>query len=136
MHRLLGAGIQGRRRTAGPGPEAVGGLDRGAALAGVTLPEGDEIAERWPGANLGGMVLAIHVASLLPGEAFSAEVDRYVRAIRENFSPLPGYDEVLLPGHVEERIMDRHRREGIRFGEPEQRAALDLSRYLDVPLPW
>ena len=108
----------------------------GGALAGVTLPEGDEIAERWPGANLGGMVLAIHVASLLPGEAFTGEVDRYVRAIRENFAPLPGYDEVLLPGHVEERIMDRHRREGIRFGEPEQRAALDLSRYLDVPLPW
>ena len=108
----------------------------GGALAGVTLPEADEVVERWPGANLGGLVLAIDVASLLPAEAFNAEVDRYVRAIRDNYAPLPGYDEVLLPGHVEERIMELHRREGIRFGEHEQRAARDLSEYLDVPLPW
>ena len=108
----------------------------GGALAGVTLPEGDEIAGRWPGANLGGLVLAIDVACHLPEEAFHAEVDRYVGAIRGNYAPLPGYDEVLLPGHVEERIMELHRREGIRFGEHEQRAARDLSRYLDIPLPW
>ena len=108
----------------------------GGALAGVTLPEGDEIAERWPAANLGGLILAIDVASLLPGDVFNAEVDRYVRAIRDNYAPLPGYDEVLLPGHVEERILALHRREGIRFGEHEQRAARDLSEYLDVPLPW
>ncbi len=108
----------------------------GGALAGVTLPEADEVVERWPGANLGGLVLAIDVDSLLPGDAFNAEVDRYVRAIRDNYAPLPGYDEVLLPGHVEERIKELHRREGIRFGEHEQRAARDLSEYLDVPLPW
>ena len=108
----------------------------GGALAGVTLPEADEVVERWPGANLGGLVLAIDVDSLLPGDAFNAEVDRYVRAIRDNYAPLPGYDEVLLPGHVEERIMELHRREGIRFGEHEQRAARDLGEYLDVPLPW
>ena len=108
----------------------------GGALAGVTLPEGDEIVERWPGANLGGMVLAIDVAGHLPEEAFRAEVDRYVGAIRDNYAPLPGYDEVLLPGHVEERTLELHRREGIRFGEHEQRAARDLSQYLDIPLPW
>ena len=108
----------------------------GGALAGVTLPEADEIVARWPGANLGGLVLAIDVAGHLPAEAFHAEVDRYVGAIRDNYAPLPGYDEVLLPGHVEERIMALHRREGIRFGEHEQRAARELSQYLDVPLPW
>ena len=108
----------------------------GGALAGVTLPEADEIVARWPGANLGGLVLAIDVAGHLPAEAFNTEVDRYVGAIRDNYAPLPGYDEVLLPGHVEERIMALHRREGIRFGEHEQRAARELSQYLDVPLPW
>ena len=48
----------------------------------------------------------------------------------------PGYDEVMLPGHVEERVMARHRTEGIRFGEIEQKVATEMSEYLDVPLPW
>ena len=108
----------------------------GGMLTGFTLPEGDAIAERWPAATLGGMVLAIDVASVMPPEVFGADVDAYVHRIRSNFAPLPGYDTVELPGHVEARILERHRRDGIRFGEREQNAARDMSELLGVPLPW
>ena len=73
---------------------------------------------------------------MVPPEVFGAEVDRYIRDIRETFAPMPGYDEALLPGAVEERCMELHRREGIRFGDSEQKAARDLHEFFGVPLPW
>ena len=108
----------------------------GGALTGFTLPEGDAMEERWPGARMGGMVLVIDVGSAMPAEVFGAEVDRYIKGIRETYEPMPGYDQSLLPGAIEEQVAKRHRREGIRFGEREQEAARKLSEYLDVPLPW
>ena len=108
----------------------------GGALTGFTLPQADEVIERWPGATMGGTVLAIDVKSVVPPEVFGAEVDRYIRDIRETFAPMPGYDEALLPGAVEERCMELHRREGIRFGDSEQKAARDLHEFIGVPLPW
>jgi LDH2 family malate/lactate/ureidoglycolate dehydrogenase len=108
----------------------------GGGLTGFTLPEADALLARWPGATMGGTVVAIDVASLLPAEAFRAEVDRYVRAIRESYAPLPGFDRSLLPGAVEEEVAALHREQGIRFGESEQQAARQLHEYLGVPLPW
>ena len=108
----------------------------GGGLTGFTLPEGDAIEARWEAARCGGMVLAIDVASVLPDEVFSGEVDRYIKAIRETYEPMPGNEEALLPGAIEEQILEKHRREGIRFGEREQNAAQNLNEYLDVPLPW
>lgn len=108
----------------------------GGALTGFTLPEGDEMEKRWPGARMGGMILAIDLASVVPPEIFKAEVDRYSRAIRETYAPMPGYDRALLPGAIEEEVLELHRRTGIRFGEGEQQAARRMSEYLGVPLPW
>ena len=108
----------------------------GGALTGFTLPQADELIERWPGATMGGTILAIDVKSVVPPEVFGAEVDRYIRDIRETFAPMPGYDEALLPGAVEERCMELHRREGIHFGEQEQNAMRQLHEHFGVPLPW
>lgn len=108
----------------------------GGALTGFTLPDGDEMAKRWPGATLGGMILAIDIESVIPSNVFKAEVDRYTRDIRDTFEPMPGYDEALLPGAVEERCVKLHRHEGIRFGKHEQQAARSLHEYTGVPVPW
>ncbi|MFC1526905.1 Ldh family oxidoreductase [Candidatus Latescibacterota bacterium] len=108
----------------------------GGGLTGFTSPEGDAIAERWPKAVAGGMVLAIDVESVVPAEAFGAEVDRYIRDVQESFAPMPGYDEVLLPGGVEARVSELHRQDGIRYGDREQQAARKLHELLGVPLPW
>jgi LDH2 family malate/lactate/ureidoglycolate dehydrogenase len=108
----------------------------GGGLAGITLPSAEAVTERWDAARHGGMVLAIHVASIIPKEVFCAEVDRLVRDVRETYEPMPGTDRALLPGAIEEERLRLYRREGIRYGEKEQKAAQEVSQRLGVPLPW
>ncbi|MDE2727570.1 MAG: Ldh family oxidoreductase, partial [Gemmatimonadota bacterium] len=108
----------------------------GCALAGAALPEADEVHARWPGASHGGMVLAIHIETVIPTADFKKEVDRFVRDVRETYEPMPGYDDALLPGAIEEARVALHREQGIRFGEIEQRTVREMSERLDVPLPW
>jgi LDH2 family malate/lactate/ureidoglycolate dehydrogenase len=108
----------------------------GGALTGYNLPRGDEIETRWGAARMGGMVLAIDVAAAVDPEVFAAEADRYIRDIRQTHAPMPGTDQALLPGAVEEQLMEKYRREGIRFGEPEQEAVRAAHRQFGVPLPW
>ena len=105
----------------------------GGGLAGFTIPsEGN----RWEGARMGGMVLAIHVDTVVPQDIFHAEVDRMVRDVRETYEPMPGVDRALLTGAIEAERFEMHRREGIRYGEMEQEGARALSQRLGVPLPY
>jgi LDH2 family malate/lactate/ureidoglycolate dehydrogenase len=106
----------------------------GGALTGFTLS--DETRNRWPNARSAGMVLAIHVGSVVPEGVFLAETDRMVRDIRETYTPMPGTDRALLPGAIEEERFAHHRESGIRYGEREQEAARAVSTRLGVPLPW
>ena len=108
----------------------------GGALTGFTGPRGDEIESRWKAARMGGMVLAIDIARVCDPVAFRHEVDRYVRGIRDGHLPVPGTDRALLPGALEAERMERWRREGIPYGEPEQAAARALSERFHVPVPW
>ncbi len=105
----------------------------GGGLTGFTLPVEKE---GWQGARMGGMVLAIHVESVVPEAVFRAETDRLVRDVRESYEPMPGYDRALLPGAIEQERLQMHRREGIRYGEPEQESARAASQRLGVLLPW
>lgn len=107
----------------------------GGALTGFTEPS-PENTSKWSGAQLGGMVLAIRIDSVVPEAVFKAEVDRMVRDVRETYEPMPGYDRALLPGAMEAELMETHRREGIRYGAEEQQSARAVSQRLGVPLPW
>jgi LDH2 family malate/lactate/ureidoglycolate dehydrogenase len=108
----------------------------GGGLAGNMLPTADVTADRWKAAQHGGMVLAVHVNTMIPEEAFRTEVDRVVRDVRESYEPMPGTDRALLPGAIEEERLRMHRREGIRYGEIEQETLRDVGRRLGIPLPW
>lgn len=108
----------------------------GGGLAGITTATAREVAKKWPSAQLGGMVLAINVESAVDKQLFLDEADRIVRDIRESYEPLPGHEEALVPGAIEERRVELHRREGIRFGPEEQKVAITASDRLGVPLPW
>lgn len=108
----------------------------GGGLAGIMLPETDRVLARWPGAYTCGWVMAIHVDSVVPEAAFRAETDRLVRDVRETYAPMPGTDQALLPGAVEEARMREYRQEGIRYGEKEQASARQASERLGAPLPW
>lgn len=106
----------------------------GGALTGFTLS--DEPMTHWSAARMGGMVLAIDVASVVPFEVFQAESDRQARDVRTHYRPMPGYDRSLLPGAIEEEIREKHLREGIRYGEMEQGHLRAASERLGVPVPW
>ncbi len=108
----------------------------GGGLTGFTIPTADTIEKHWQDAQLGGMVLAIHVGTVVPEAIFRAEVDRYVRDVRETYEPMPGTDRSLLPGAIEGERFQIHRREGIHYGEVEQDSARAVSQRLGVPLPW
>jgi LDH2 family malate/lactate/ureidoglycolate dehydrogenase len=107
----------------------------GGALTGFTEPPPEDTA-KWSGARMGGMVLAIHIESVVPPDLFHAEVDRLVRDVRETYEPMPGTDRALLPGAIETERTETHRREGIRYGEMEQSSARAASERFGVPLPW
>ncbi|MCY4401886.1 MAG: Ldh family oxidoreductase [Candidatus Poribacteria bacterium] len=108
----------------------------GGALTGFTEAPPEDTA-KWSGAKRhGGMVLAIHIESVVPPDVFHAEVDRLVRDIRETYEPMPGTDQALLPGAIEVERTEIHRRDGIRYGEMEQASARAASERLSVPLPW
>ena len=108
----------------------------GGALTGFTSDESEAVQQRWPGAGMGGTVIALDPDAIGDGAAFRAEVDRYVRDIRDGHLPLPGTDRVCLPGHLEQERVAEYRREGIAFGEPEQAAMRAISERFDVSLPW
>ncbi|MBI2192375.1 MAG: Ldh family oxidoreductase [Planctomycetes bacterium] len=108
----------------------------GGTLAGIMLPEVTAKAKRWPGGTLGGMILAIHVDSVVPKQAFLAEVDRMIRDLRTTHEPMPGTDRALLPGAIDEERLQLYRREGIHYGEMEQASAREVSQRLGIPLPW
>jgi LDH2 family malate/lactate/ureidoglycolate dehydrogenase len=108
----------------------------GGGLTGFTLPEVDTVARRWPAARMAGMVLAIHIESVVPQAVFRSEADRLVRDVRETYAPMPGSDQARLPGAIEEETLEHHRREGIRYGEMEQQSARRVSERLGVSLPW
>ena len=109
----------------------------GGGLTGISLPAADAIHEKWARARQGGTLVAIDPAALgVPAEALEAEVDGYARHIKTSYAPLPGFDEVMLPGEKEARSEADYRAGGIRFGEREQEAAREMSETLGVPLPW
>jgi LDH2 family malate/lactate/ureidoglycolate dehydrogenase len=108
----------------------------GVTLTGFTLPGSDDLIKHSPGASFGGTVIAIDLNAVVPEVVFRAEVDRMVRDMRETYQPMPGYGRALLPGAVEEELFELHRREGIRYGEPEQADLRRVSNRLGIPLPW
>jgi LDH2 family malate/lactate/ureidoglycolate dehydrogenase len=82
------------------------------------------------------MVIAIDIGLAASGDVFQAEVDRYIRDLRDTHDPVPGKDRIRLPAHIEEERTILHRREGIHFGEQEKRAMQALHEHYRVALPW
>jgi LDH2 family malate/lactate/ureidoglycolate dehydrogenase len=78
-----------------------------------------------PGAvtNTGQFIIALDVKRFLPFTAFTAEVDRHIREMRDSKS-LPGNDAVRLPGGQRQKRRDERLRDGLALA-PELIAQLD-----------
>ena len=46
-------------------------------------------------------LIAIDIGLAASGDVFQAEVDRYIRDLRDTHNPVPGTDRIRLPGHIE-----------------------------------
>lgn len=108
----------------------------GGMLTGFTAPESDAVQRRWPGAQMGGTVIALDPDVIDDGARFRREVDRYVRDLCGGHLPVPGTDRARLPGHIEAERMASYRRHGIPLGAREQEAMRAMHERWAVPLPW
>lgn len=120
VHRAIGLGAV---------CQAWGGL-----LAGV--PVAAARAQRtFAGANQGSMVIAFKVSLFTPPEQFKAEMDAYVRAVRE-LKPFDGSARSYLPGGVEAERERAYRRDGIPVGREHRETLAALAAEFGLEVPW
>ena len=81
------------------------------ALSGVGC-RGDESAKNGNGVFL----QAMDVARFVPLKQFTENVQRFITHIKSS-RPLPGVEEVLIPGEIEYRAFKRSSEEGVRVDE-------------------
>ena len=75
----------------------------GGAFVGMNNPRAAEVADRWPAAQSGGMILVVDIGLFSPSREFRQGVDHLVRGVRETMAPVRGYDEATVPGTIEHR---------------------------------
>lgn len=106
----------------------------GGLLAGVPLDPA-RADRRWPGANQGSMVMAMRIDLFCEPSAFKAEMDAYVRAVRD-LRPVVGQSDALLPGGPEAIRERSWSVEGVPVGA-EHRQTLDAAgEEFGVDRPW
>lgn len=79
----------------------------------------------------GHLVIALNVASFLNLENFKDRLDEYVTTIKAS-TLAPGFDEILLPGELENRKRKLQLQEGITISHSLVRDLLSLAKSLDV----
>lgn len=84
--------------------------------------------------GVGHLVGALDVAAFTEPRQFTEQTERLATALKA-VEPAEGVDEVLLPGEVEHRAAERHRREGIPLSPETRRALITLGEDLGVPWP-
>jgi LDH2 family malate/lactate/ureidoglycolate dehydrogenase len=89
----------------------------------------------YPGADQGGLVLAIDIERFIPLEVFKRDMDEFVRHCR-TMKPIPGYDRSDLPGNLEWERERGWRQIGVPIS-PDHQAALEAAaREFGVPSPF
>lgn len=120
VHRAIGLGTV---------CQAWGGL-----LAGVPVDPA-RAARTFPGATQGSLVMAFKISLFMPPEQFKAEMDAYVRAVKD-LKPFGGSERSYLPGGLEAERERAYRQEGVPVG-PEHRGVLEaLAAEFGLGVPW
>jgi LDH2 family malate/lactate/ureidoglycolate dehydrogenase len=81
----------------------------------------------------GTLMTAINIDAFVPVKDFKEEVDRLIAEIKS--SPVrTGFNEVLLPGEKEHRMMENRRKEGIPVDEKSWQDILNTCRELGIEI--
>jgi len=106
----------------------------GGLLAGLPI-DADQPKWKYAGANQGSMVITFRVDLFMELAEFKAEMDEYVRRVRQ-LAPLDGFDQAYMPGGIEaERVLE-YRREGVPMGRRHQKDLEEMAQVLDLEVPW
>ena len=106
----------------------------GGLLSGLSI-DAKHPKWTWPGANQGSLVFVFRIDLLMDPSKFKAEMDGYVRQVRQ-LRPLEGFDEAYMPGGIEAAKEAEYRRDGIPVGEDHRRSFEELAAELNISVPW
>lgn len=106
----------------------------GGFLAGVPL-DSERAVRDFDGANQGSMVIAMRIDAFIPAERFKAEMDAYVRRVRQ-LSPLSEGQASFLPGGVEAARTRDYTANGIPVGADHGSRLESAADEFGVLVPW
>lgn len=117
------------------GYTAIGTL-MGGAFVGQADPRAEEIAQQWPRARLGGLIVVMDLGLFAPVDQVRRGVDELSHLAAKEMIPVAGYNETTLPGGIEHRCENKYRQSGVPVGKEELKRLEDCADELDVPIPW
>ena len=106
----------------------------GGLLAGLPM-DVSRITKDFEGANQGSLVVTFKIELFLDPAQFKAEMDEYVRRVRE-LEPMEGFNTSRLPGGPEVEREEVYRKEGIPVGAGHQERLEKLAGDLGIETPW
>jgi LDH2 family malate/lactate/ureidoglycolate dehydrogenase len=107
----------------------------GGPLVGTASAIARQVAEQWPNATSGGLVVIIDIGLFTdPGEVRRSN-DDMVRGVRETMKPVTGYREATLPGTPEYRNERDYGRDGIPIGTEDAELLRKTAAECGVELP-
>jgi LDH2 family malate/lactate/ureidoglycolate dehydrogenase len=106
----------------------------GGLLCGLPMNAADGPFD-WPGANQGSMVITFRIDLFIDPAEFRAQMDEYVRAVRE-LTPLDGFKASYMAGGVEAELETSYRTEGIPMGVGHRESLEILAGEIGMEVPW
>ena len=106
----------------------------GGLLSGLSIDH-NKPRWTWPGANQGSLLIAFRPDLFTDAQTFKAEMDEYVRRVRQ-LTPLKGFDQAHIPGGIEAEREALYREKGIPVGKWHKERLEKLADELTLNLPW
>jgi L-2-hydroxycarboxylate dehydrogenase (NAD+) len=117
------------------GYTAIGTL-LGGAFVGQADPRAEEIAQKWPGARLGSLVVVMNLGLFAPAEQVRRGVDEMGRLAIEQMIPVAGYAEATLPGAIEYCKEQEYQRDGVPIALEDIQRLEECAAEFGVTPPW
>ncbi len=106
----------------------------GGLLCGLPI-NAAETPWDWPGANQGSMAITFRIDLFIDPAQFKAQMDEYVRAVKE-LTPLASFQSSYMAGGVEAEREAQGLTEGVQVGTTHRELLEELGQEIGVDVPW
>ena len=107
----------------------------GGPFVGCDDERAAEVAETWPDARGGGLIVVMDLGLFTEAGVVRRGVDNMVRGVRETMAPVRGYEEATLPGTIEHVNERSYREEGVPVGLEDVGLLQNTAEEFGVELP-